>query len=285
MATKGHAIIIALGLLLSACDPRHEPKPATPYDGRVDALRERELVVLAELAAVSDSATGWPSAFDCDALLWSGLAVAAGVPVDLSLAEYSPGEMHRRPPPACWTSEGSQGSGSSISRDMLTGYLWGVWSRGDLGAMQRLSDYGESHGWVMGGGDPFRIGFGTNLKGLLGRMLKALGVGNEWRLLPTAYLPGGKDYERHLAVLGILLEGEVSNAISDVELAVLEANADDSADDALFQAARGSYDGDMGRALDLLLDPAYVPPSYVRGHDSYRLVHFLFASEIVLRRF
>lgn len=278
--------VLAFGI--AACNVgRHEPKAASPRDERLEALRLRELEVLADLAAASDPATGWPSAVDCDALLWAGLAAAAGAPVTLAAGEYAPGEMHRRPRPACWTPDGGdQGSKSAVSRDMLAGYLWGVWRAGDVGALQRLAAYGEAHGWVMGGGDPFRTGMGTNLKGLLGRALARLGGGlHEWRFLPTTYLPGGKDYEQHLAVLGLLLEGEVKGALTDGELAVLEAVTGAAADDALFQAARGTYDGDMARALDLLLDPAYAPPSYVRGSAAYGYVHWLFAAETVLRRF
>jgi hypothetical protein len=283
-------LCLAAAFVVVSCNAgkRHEPKPASPsQDWRVGALLARELDVTNELAAASDPDTGWPSAVDCDALLWAGLAAAAGMPVNLAAAEYSPGEMHRRPRPACWTPDGGdQGSKSSVSRDMLSGYLWGVWGRGDLGAAQRLAAYGEAHAWVMGGGDPGRIGMGTNLKGLLARIIERLGgAASEHRLLPTAYLPGAKDYEQHLAVLGLLLEGEVRGGLYDGELNVLRAITEGAADDALFQAARGSYDGDMGRALDLLLDEAYVLPGYVRGAPAYGYVHWLFAADIVLRRY
>lgn len=280
--------LVAACCVIAQCNvgQRQSPKDASPRDERVDLLREKEVLVLAELADASDKATGWPSAVDCDALLWAGLAAAVGAPVDIAQAEYSPGEMHRRPRPPCWTPDGGdQGSKSSISRDMLLGYLWALWERADVGAMQRLASYGEEHSWVMGGGDPARIGMGPNLKGLLGRMLeKVRGGTRDYRLLPTTYLPGGKDYERHLAMLGLLLEGEVKGGLYQAELAALEAVADDH-DDALASAARGSYSGDMTRALELLLSDAYAPPSYVRGAAAYRHVHWLFAAEIVLRRY
>jgi hypothetical protein len=281
----GWVLVGALALISCGNIKRHEPKQASSQDLRLELLREELRAKRGELALASDPDSGWPSATDCDALLWAGLAAAAGAPTRLALAEYSPGELHRRPRPPCWDGE-DRGSKSSISRDMLTGYLWGVWRARDVGAAQRLAAYGEAHDWVMGGGDRARTDLRGNLKGLLGRMLHALGGGSpEYRFLPSFYLPGGKDYERHLAVLGILLQGEVAGAIGTDLLAVLKINAEGSAEDALFQAARGVYTGDQSAALDLLLNTDYVAPSYVRHAPAYRLVHWIFAADTVVRSF
>jgi len=283
----GWAFLGALALVVSCGQiPRHKEKPATPRDERVELLLARLEGERLELAAASDPFTGWPSATDCDGLLWAGLAAAAGQSVDLELAEYSPGEMHRRPRPPCWDGE-DKGSKSTISRDMLTGYLYATWRRKDGHAAQRLAEYGERHDWVMGGGDRSRTDMRANLKGLLGRMLAALTSDRpEYRFLPALYVPGGADYERHIAVLGVLLQGEVAGGIQHDMFLTLKGNAEDNPQDALFQAAYGVYTGDMGPALDLLLNPAYAPPKYVRGAEEvYKLVHFVFAADTVVRRF
>jgi hypothetical protein len=282
---NGHAIILLLAL--TACGhERHEQQPASPQvDPRVEVLAAAVEGWKAEVNAAADAGGGWPAGRDCDSLLWAGLARAAGADhVNLALAEYAPGELHRRPAPSCYDN-GDQGSKSTVSRDMLTGYLLGVWRARDLGAALRLADYGEAHGWVMGEGDRARTEMRTNLKGILGRILHKLGgPSREYRFLPALYLPGGKSYEQHLAVLGILLGGEVSGDIGGDQLAVLNANASDSPEDGLFQGVRGVYTGDMGRALDLLTGD-YVCPGYVRGPEIACAVHRLFAGDVVLRQY
>ena len=75
----------------------------------------------AALVAASDPATSWPSVEDCDALLWAGMAKAAGVSLQLTVAEDLPGHWQRRPTP-CWTpSDGDVGSRSTISQDNRLG--------------------------------------------------------------------------------------------------------------------------------------------------------------------
>lgn len=269
--------------------------------GPLEELAAAHAGWLRELAAASDPATGWPSTEDCDATLWAGLAAAAGGPVHLEAAEHEPGVIHRRPARPCWTvADGDVGSRSTVSRDMLTGYLWGVWRAGALPAAVRLADYGQAHAWVMGLPEsrPFEVELGQNLRGLLCRMIERLSHGGDaraCRLEAAVYLPVGKDFEHHLQVLGIALGGEVDVGVPaaspglrllDVNgqmLARLKEAASDDPDDALFQAALGVYTGDYDRALALLGDPAYVCPSYVRGAPTYCLVHKAFAAALVLR--
>lgn len=288
------ALVVGCGQL-----DRHEAQPGSPADDRVERLRALQVETLAELDAAADAGGGWLSGRECDGTLWGSLAAAAGARVNLSLVEYAPGRIDRRPAPSCLEDEDGNGrpdSGSTVSRDMLTGYLWGVWRSKDVGALQRLAAYGEAHDWTMGDGDSARTGMRSNLKGLLGRMLHELGGGSPgYRHLPPVYLAAGADYERHLTVLGILLQGEVGleglakfpgeTDVNGDMLGTLEKLAAEAPDDALFQAARGVYDGDMGLAMDLLLDEGYVCPSYVRPLAVYCTIHRAFAADIVLRQF
>lgn len=311
MLHKGHAIILVA--LLSGCGvfETHKEKDGEP--SAVESLRERHAAWLSELAAVSAEDSGWPSVSDCDSLLWAGLAKASGAKVMLELAEHSPGVLHRRPVP-CWTPEaGDQGSKSTISRDMLTGYLWGQWATGDVAALQRLADYGSANEWIMGMPWPeqaSRVEMGDNLKGVLCRAIRALTNGaDERKVCGSAmplYLPVFQDYERHIQTLGILLQGEVDRALragdatapepdshpeKPLELTAidgemlkrLQEHVEAYPADALFQAALARYSGQYGEAIRLLEDDGYQAPSYVRGSDVYPLVHKAFAASVILK--
>jgi len=253
-----------------------------------------------------DPVTGWPSKDDCDGLLWAGLLAASGIDVDLSLAEDLPGHWQRRPLP-CWTPEaGDVGSKSTISSDMVTGLLWSAWRAKDLALLQRFAALGEAHeervagvrlGWIVG--EPYpaeasRVVIRQNLYGLVGRMIYQLSEGKDdrsYRHESTIYFDVKEDYARHIQTLGILLQGEVRgdshgfNVVSvyEDELERLHANKNTDPNDALFQTSVAIYGGDYSEAYRLLMDDAYVHPTYVRGAEIYKLVHWLFAAELVLK--
>jgi len=274
---------LALALLLSTgCGyfkkvPESKPEIAPLKERRLAAKRDGWL---AELAAASDEATGWPSAKDCDGTLWAGLAAAGGGKVKLDLAERSPGEIVRSPVTPC----------TPASRDMVLGYAWGRWAAGDLPALQRLAGYGEGHDWFMSSNHEISY-IDPSSQGILARGLDHLSHGADRRGYaknPLVCVALGKDYEQHLQALDALLAGETTEAAYDINqvcLGVLKEFARTSPDDGLFAAAAGTYTGDMSRAFDLLLDDNYRCPSYVRGAPAYCLVHKIFAARVVLRRY
>ncbi len=281
-------VLVACGILQKHSETDVSSTPATTV------LEHRYQEKLAELNAKADQETGWPSATDCDGTLWAGLAAAAGAGVQLQLAEHAPGEIHRRPATPCWTDAGGdQGSASTVSRDMMTGYLWGIWARRDLAAAQRLADYGDAHTWIMGepASDLSRVAMGTNLTGLLCRMVDKLSAGGDSRKcknIPEAYFPVSGDYELHIQVLDILLQGEVNGGLKllDIDGMMLDRLKEavaENPNDALFQAALGVYTGDFTASTNLLNSDSYVSPTYVRGADNYRLVDWVFAASIVLK--
>ncbi len=278
----------------------------------MDQLRLRYQEQKEALGAASDPATGWPSSTDCDGTLWAGLACAGGAPVNVELAEYAPGIVHRRPVSvgACWTPEaGDLGSKSTVSQDMLTGYVWCLWRSSNVAATQRLAAAGEARpevvlgqtvGWVLG--EPYpqmaeAVVLRPNLIGAVGRMLYTFSAGADsrsYRNYPALYPPTSIDYAQHLQALGIVLQGEIDTATREAGLLALDIDghmlarlrefAEAHPEDALFQASLGVYTGDYARATELLLDPNYAAPSYVRGASAaYALVHWLFAADLVLR--
>ncbi len=289
---------VLLFSLLAGCTffEKHDERPNAGAD-----LAELHAFWLQEIATSADSESGWPSAVDCDGTLWAGLASAAGAEgVKIERAEYDPGRIERRPT-ACWPGS----SHSSISQDMLTGYLWALWRKGDLPALTRLATYGEAHaikvgpaviGWIMGE-PPAEVGSVVarpNIIGMVGRMLFILSDGTDarsYRSYPSLYPPVERDFERHIATLGILLYGEVAARQSDLfALSIdgemkkrLEENVAYDPSDAFFQAALSVYSGDASAAESLLKDPGYECPSYVRGAPLYCAVHKAFAASIVLK--
>ena len=273
-------LLLALTL---GCAPAHKGKDTTPSDlaSRVQARKAAWLLELKTSA--TDQATGWPAASDCDQTLFAGEARAAGAAIDLRLAEYNSGEIHRRPLSLgeCYPTE----SASTVSNDMLVGYILGSWEARDDGALARLAEYGEVHNWVMGAplSEP-RVVLSPSGQGLLGRAIEKLGgPAKSYSILPQACLPVAADYEQHLQTLGIILGGQISGGISSLCLDMLKANAEGSPKDALFQAAFGVYNADQGPALSLLSEDGYQCPSYVRPAASYCLVHRLFAATTALR--
>jgi hypothetical protein len=262
------------------------------------AFEQRLEQYLAEL-----DADGLSNRTDCDLALWAGISAYAGAPVDLSVFEYAPGVIHRRPEQACWTKEeGDVGAKSTVSNDMLTGYILGAFAQHDLEALIRLADYGEAHsatlpipGWIMG--EPYperadRVVLRPNGAGAVSRGIYALSAGaveRDYRITPPLFGFPSKDFEYHIQTLGILTEALIAEfngaallEVTELQYRVLQSFAKDQPSDALIQAAFGRYTGDMQKAAVLLLDPNYQSPSYVRGHESYHAIHWLSAAKTAL---
>lgn len=279
---------IVLLLLLVSCGKSGDNEPQdhmTP----IDELKLRYEVIFKDVINGLEPDTGWPSNDDCDGVLHAGLACSLGMPVNISLAEYSPGEIHRRPYNACYTREqGDVGSKSTISRDMLTGYMACLIERKDLDALKRLANYGEKNAWIMGEPSSMvsRVFLGGNLTGLLGRSIYNLSGGKvdrPYRHTPTSYLPVSEDFEHHISVQGILLQGKISGGITDQMLGRLKDHVNAYPKDQLFSAALGRFTGDQDNTVSLLLE-GNPCTKYVRGHkpDLYCKINFLQAAKIVL---
>jgi hypothetical protein len=274
-------IILTLGLSSCGIFSKHKEKDPS-NDARISSLVKKYQTMAAEYRDVSKDQNGWPDVNDCDATLWAGEVCSAGLQVDIGQAEYPPGQINRRPSPSCYVDGQPNGSSSTVSNDMILGYLSCLWKTQDLHALQRLADYGEAHNWQMG--EPAtsdRVFLKPNQQGLLGRALSQLGDDRSYSNIPAVYFPVKADYEKHLQVLGILLNGQIDGSINDSMFQLLKNLADDQ-NDALIQATYGKYSGDESKAIGLLLDENYAPPSYVRGADNYKMVHWLKAASLIV---
>lgn len=248
----------------------------------------------------------------CDAMIWTGKYAATGaLGVNVLAAEYpeNPGKFGRRPAPWCWTPEdGDQGSKTTWSRDMAVAGLFPyAWMTQKRDILERHANYGKEHGWQMG--DPIDDGrtiYSPSLRGLLFKAIHGLGgpVDNN-ALWPTLYPSGLVDYQAHLLVMGIWLQGEIAATlneadavprrpapgesalqISDTMYQRLEEQAAREPLCPLFQTVYGFYSGNLSPAIDTLLSPEW-QCSYVRCDDleQCRMAEWLFAAFLTLSRF
>lgn len=278
---------------LFGCARTHHP--AEPQALTIlEKLKAKEDGWLTELKTNADKNTGWLSLKDCDGTLWTGEAVAAGHPGQLVLAEYAPGQVHRRPMASgdCWlpgdTPKLNHGSKSTVSKDMLTGYMLGAWTTKDVAALERLEAYGEKNNWVMGAPstEVQDVVLSPEGQGLLARASEALGGDAKgYDNIPEACLPVGEDSEYHIQTLAIYMDGDVSGAISDLCFEALKANAKQFPEDALLAAALGVYTGFFDGPASMLLNDGYKCPSYVRPIPAYCTIHKAFAGHVILKRY
>ncbi len=290
--------------LLTSCGYFEKPSntSAPTQSERRAELQQKFNSKLDDLKATSDQATGWPAPSDCDGTLWCGIAKSVGGACDLALAEYNPGEIHRRPEALGECYSGHEGG--TVSNDMLLGYLAGMWAAQDLAPFERLAQFGEARNWTMGDGDATQTVLRPNGVGLLGRMLFALSNGAQdkvYRRLPPVFAGHVEDFEVHLRIEGIMLNGAVNaelaakgldgalgvTDVNDDDLAQLKTLAEENPDDAMAQGAFDSFGGNQMAALDLLLSDEMPYPGYVRGTSAadtlmYQKVYWLRAASFVL---
>lgn len=263
-------------LLTTGCaklEPKHS-KPTAETAALADQLHDAFLSKTEDFGAAVAANSGWPSVTDCDSTVWAGVACLGGATVDIDLAEWVPGEIHRRPKASgeCYPS----GSSSTVSRDDLTLYMGCAYQMKDEPALARLQTYGQANAWFMGQphdvnytymGNAINTLVRSNLQGILARGIARLGGptnGDEADFVLE--VPGVEDYQQHIEVEEILLSTAVNGgAATGWEAAALGVLTLASPNDALFQAALGIYTGDCTLAPTLLLAPSPYVPTYVRG--------------------
>jgi hypothetical protein len=243
-------------------------------------LEEQYNAKLAELKEMSkEHIAGWPSDHDCDGALWAGVARAAGADwVDMSAALQPDGRPTRRPLRDCVTPDESK---ATTSNDMITGTLLGLQASKDDLSVLKLYRYGLDNNWIMGYPEWYmaRVLLRPNGITLLARVLYQLTDGKRdyaIRLAPILYGPVQADYEQHLILLSRIIEKQAGGAQYGMEVAE-KILAKSAPLDALAQAVAGNY-----TQAAILLTGDYTAPTYVRGHESYKLVHWCLAAKVTL---
>jgi hypothetical protein len=164
---------------------------------------------------------------------------------------------------------------------MITGIVLGLSASGDSSSLLKLYQYGEEHNWIMGYPEWYvaRVLLRPNGITLMARVLYQLTEGKKdyaVRLLPIVYGPVQADYEQHLILLSRIIEKRAGGAQYGMEVAE-KILAKTLPLDGLAQAVAGNY-----TQAAILLTGDYQAPTYVRGHPSYPLVHWLLAAKVTL---
>jgi len=252
------AILLIIAILLVSCRPH---KLSGPTGSGLDNLRIKKDIYcelsrknLQEKTYLGDK---------CDSLLFTSLYAAVCGEVDLSSWEDPsvPGKMYRNPERDCYPDE----SKSSISRDMLLGYMTYLWKQRDLTNAAEMISYGKSVTWVMGEYNDAeglsRVLMTPQLISLLTDIESKLSTGAALRLVgeDDAVLIN-TDFRAHLDVLRIVLSGSVRSGISEIERLILKGQSERVRENALFQAAYARYNGgDQTNAVLLLMDENRFP--------------------------
>jgi hypothetical protein len=236
-----------------------------PFIGSTDITAVDPVNVPEELQAKSDlyCSLSWPEYYRrgyvhsrCDGVLFTSLYGIGCPDVSIDKFEGEPGQWFRSPKHNCL----KNGSGTTISRDMLLGIMHYGWYHQDERLLKDLKDYGSANLWIMGESDGKLDNITTPILSpqLAGLLLVMTGSESVLATASTDHINDG--FRSHLDVLRILLKGSVLGSISVLDLKVLKAQAKRSPNNALYQAALALYtDGDMTRASALLMDPKHFP--------------------------
>lgn len=191
--------------------PRNIIEIVSP-DTRYELQKKRDLYMTL-MEEVSDS-YGFIEHECCDALLFTALVGSVGWKTAITKARDSNGAWHRRNVDnSCFPEH----SASTISRDMLLGLLWYIWRNDRIDLAEELWNYGVAHSWIMGKGDASRIYFTPGLQATLAEIIYQLGGKNHYvvRNLPQNWSTGLEGYQCHLAILHVLLRGELLGFITE----------------------------------------------------------------------
>ena len=236
-----------------------------PFMGSTELQAQEPVNVPEGLQAKSDlyCSLSWPEYHKrgyvhsrCDGVLFTSLYGIGCPGVSIDRFQGRPGKWYRSPGHDCL----GNGSGTTISRDMLLGIMHYAWHHADEQLLKDLREYGSDNLWVMGesNGELKNLTTPVMSPQLAGLLLEMTGSESVLATASTGHINDG--FRSHLDVLRILLKGSVLGTISPTDLRVLKAQAERSPNNALYQAAHALYtDGDMSVAGTLLMDQSHFP--------------------------
>ena len=187
-----------------------KPQPAQHFD--IEALAAmHELYLSLESDAWDEF--GFNKAH-CDALQATALQVASGGKADLFQARDQDGRWWRTPKRDCLSSGRSK---STISGDMFLGLMVALWAKQDWDATNKIIEYGEEYGWVMGEHDGSIDGQRRAIlsPGLIAtlRDMRWVMEGSEKRDNTPQFWNKLDGFEAHLQALHIMLRGYIDGAV------------------------------------------------------------------------
>jgi hypothetical protein len=233
---KSCALVLLLCAIACGSHKEDVPEPTATVE---DTAR-----LYLELGRAVQGTSGFIDAESCDSVLFSGLAGAAGMPVDLLAARNDNLRWERRPTSfgSCLSSGESK---STVSRDMLLGVLWWAWRERQLAVAEELLAAALRDDLVVGEWDGSVEGFSRVVvtPGLLGTMAQvvyALGGSDvAVRHVPISTIPVPRGYQRHLHALHLRLRHEAGDEISDSAKETLRTYEKEDPNNPLFPAVLG----------------------------------------------
>lgn len=193
----------------------------------------------------------------CDWLTFAGLYDAFGRKIDIYSAEVKPGRWERHEKP-CYPDE----SRSSISQEGILGALHALWSRDDDDGINRLNEYGNDHGWIMGDGPTDitqMLHLAPTVSAMAGRASRNSGIG-----IPVAV----KGFRAHVLASYLHLRGRVYRSLSWAEFEMAKKLHKDHPGNPVFAALYHRYDdGDFQDSIDILMND--FPQGTANGKEKY----------------
>lgn len=259
---------------LTACAKDNPPVNTVTIPPPIEDNLDDKAKLYAELTRELEDDQGVLPQFTCDSLLFQSFyEMATFGDLDLALYQGEPGQFFRKPSHDCFYRDEagepvSNGSKTTISRDMFLGlFLW-IYVNDDLQKSKDLIDFGkkQSPAFFMGDGvsaleRESRTHLRPSLIGTLYQLTYRLeGEDNPLRytpFIPTARVDG---YQLHLVVTHTLLRGLIFDGISNSELGVLKDAVQKQPANAYYQAVYHHFkDGDQSKAIEILLDETLFP--------------------------
>ncbi|SMF22751.1 hypothetical protein [Pseudobacteriovorax antillogorgiicola] len=276
--------------------------PSTPinqpwknHDGFRERLVEKYFRYIKFSAEHLDE-KGWMEDTYCDGLLFNSLRAVAGAPVDMFLAEdpQVPGRFYRNWRQDCYKNhlaDKPNSSKSTISRDMLIGFLHWTLSEQRADLATNLVNYGKSRSiqgiplaWVVGEG---QIGRAEMPPGLIQNAYdvieKITGTPSPLRDVNFQVWSSCNGYPCHLQTLAALLRWRLDGQLSSQAMTTLEAVADREIHNAMYNAVYGRIaisDIHIERAYQSLLNEQWFPGDRLPSNRD-RKGHYIFERDYI----
>lgn len=285
---KLHLLLLASSVVgCASCNPFDRDNEQTIVTGDYEDLDEK-LEVYCEKSYELRKDVGYYGG-KCDSLLFTSLHAIACPNVSIKPFFTPEGRPFRSPTHDCF----NNGAKTSVSRDMIMGFLLYAWHHKDVEQLGKLIEYARSHAWALCENDyatvEDRIGrcqVTPQLKSLMYAVYQAIGGEcdqdcKDSSVISPAAFPGTKGYQAHLATLSILIWGSVHGAIDDIHRDVLKAYAEREPRNALYNAVYSLFtDGDMGEARKSLRDESLFPGKELPTSANY-CTDYLFQRDIM----
>lgn len=246
--------IILIFLLLS-CNTKTQPKESLPNP-------DLESKSISYLEKITDD---WIFENECDSLLFSSLLNSARIKAgfkkfNIKEARDEQGKWYRRPGKDCGPAFGN--SRSIISRDMMLGVFWYLWTSKDLQTAKELLNYLKTNSYFLGTvpdegspGELFMLPSYMNTLAELVAKLEGTSCNYTECFFVNTYSSNITGFERHLQVWHILLRGEIKGSLTDKEIEILKKHKKEQPLNPLFSAAYHKYsDGNFEEVSTLFND-------------------------------